>query len=164
MPDLEDRLVEWVRQERVSEHAVHPKRIKEKALSLHHEMGIVGKFLASTGWVARFIKRKGLVRRSTTSTGKQIPANAQEVAKRFMINIRTNTNRLQPSMVANMDEVPCYFDIPRHHTVDFQGFTHNQGEDDWPRESSFYCGTNSHGQWVKDQAYDNLQRPDEGAK
>lgn len=55
--------------------------------------------------------------------GQKIPANAQHVAVHFLADIvrHMDENSFSPGDIANMDEVPVYFNMPRNHTFDFNG-------------------------------------------
>lgn len=118
---LESNLLEWVRDQRVAAKPVNGKNLRNKALLLRGDEN--EEFRASVGWSHRFLRRHGLVRRAVTSVGQQIPANAQYVATHFLSDVVKNMeeNNFAQTDIANMDEVPVYFDMPRNHTIDYKG-------------------------------------------
>ena len=62
--------------------------------------------------------RNNLVHRRVTSVGQKVPKNVLEIAEEFledMKNIGEFTN------LPNMDESPCYLDVPRSSTIDKKG-------------------------------------------
>ena len=75
-------------------------------------------FKASTGWFRRMCIRNQLVNRRVTSIGQKFPDNAVELAEEFLKDMK---NIGDFSNIANMDETPCYFDIPRTSTIDKRG-------------------------------------------
>ena len=75
-------------------------------------------FLASDGWLRRFLKRNKIIFRRATSVGQKIPDNAPELAEAFLDSMLALPESQQ---IYNMDESPCYFDVPRAETFDFRG-------------------------------------------
>ena len=63
-------------------------------------------------------RRNNLVHRRVTSVGQKVPKNAVEIAEEFLEDMK-NTGEF--ANLANMDETPCYFDIPRSSTIDKKG-------------------------------------------
>ena len=72
-------------------------------------------FRASRGWFRRICRRNNLVHRRVTSVGQKVPKNAVEIAEQFLEVVK---NISEFSNLANMDETPCYFDIPRSSAID----------------------------------------------
>ena len=62
--------------------------------------------------------RNNLVHRRVTSVGQKVPKNAIEIAEQFLEDMK---NIGEFANFANMDETPCYFDIPRSSTIDKKG-------------------------------------------
>ena len=52
------------------------------------------------------------------SVGQKVPKNAVEIAEQFLEDMK---NIGEFANLANMDETPCYFDIPRSSTIDKKG-------------------------------------------
>ena len=63
-------------------------------------------------------RRNNLVHRRVTSVGQKVPKNAVEIAEQFLEDMK---NIGEFANLANMDETPCYFDIPRSSTIDKKG-------------------------------------------
>ena len=59
-------------------------------------------FLASDAWLRRILKRDKI--------GQKIPTNAPELAEAFLDSMLALPEFQQ---FYNMDEAPCYFDVPR---------------------------------------------------
>eukprot|EP00117_Sycon_ciliatum_P044204 scpid99834/ scgid31919/ len=64
-PDMEDMLLEWIREKRADEMAVHARAIRTKVrevlLDLYPDEDI--NFRASKGWLSRFLRRNDMVTR-----------------------------------------------------------------------------------------------------
>ena len=65
------------------------------------------------------LKRNNLKYRRVTSVGQKITIDAPEKAERFLADTRNCYQDYE--MILNMDETPCYFDLPRSTTYDFEG-------------------------------------------
>lgn len=94
--------------------------IRRKAIAsfneLYPESNIA--FKASNGWLTRFLKRNDITSRRATSVGQKIPQNAPELCDAFLDDMQSLKDY---DVIMNMDETPCYFDIPRSSTFDFKG-------------------------------------------
>ena len=55
-----------------------------------------------------------LVHRRVTSVSQKVPKNAVEIAEQFLEDMKNIGEFVN---LANMDETPCYFDIPRSSTI-----------------------------------------------
>ena len=60
-----------------------------------------------------------LVHRRVTSVSQKVPKNAVEIAEQFLEDMKNIGEFVN---LANMDETPCYFDIPRSSTTDKKGY------------------------------------------
>ena len=109
---MEDR-----RKERIT---VTEKKVRRKATLLFKELypDVQHEFRASRGWFRRMCRRNNLVHRRVTSVGQKVQKNAIEIAEQFLEDMK---NIGAFSNLANMDETPCYFDIPRSSTIDKKG-------------------------------------------
>ena len=123
--DMEGILVEWIKEMRQAEVAVHGKAICKKAKDVMEELypGENVPFATSKGWLSRFLRRQSLVSRRVTSVGQELPGNAQAAAKTFLKDVRGTIvyGDLAPVAVGNMDESPFWFDLPSSESYDFQG-------------------------------------------
>jgi hypothetical protein len=104
-PDVDGRVLEWVREERVSGNAVTMATIRKKAA----EVGAGTDFKASEGWAS--------------ASGQMIPSDAQEQALPFLKHVEhvIGSQQLTNSQLANMDETPVYFDLWRNSMIDLKG-------------------------------------------
>ena len=120
-PLLEEALVQYVKEERGKRQTVTGKMIRREATTLFPNIYPNPKetFKASNGWLTRMINRNNLSYRRVTSVGQKIPVDAPERADRFLAEMRDCSKDYE--MILNMDETPCYFDVPRSTTYDFSG-------------------------------------------
>ena len=104
---------------------MHGKAIQTKAKQQVAELypGMEDEFVASGGWLSRFLRRHRLVSRRVTSTGQAQPANAAVLARQFLESAVAIQERLHSdlSSVGNMDETPFWFDMPSNQTFDLEG-------------------------------------------
>ena len=61
---------------------------------------------------------ENLVHCRVTSVGQKVPKNAIEIADQFLQDMK---NFGEFANLANIDETPCYFDIPRSSIIDKKG-------------------------------------------
>ena len=121
-PQLERELLNWVRFERKGENSVTSSRLRDKASAIAKVRGIdLDTFKASQGWAVRFMNRSGLVQWRTTSIGQMVPEDAQTRAQEFLMKTKDLISGDIANALANMDEVPMYFDLPKSSTIDFKG-------------------------------------------
>ena len=120
-PLLDASVLQMMRERRAAKKAVTTKRIQRHARSVFHNLypenqGPV--FKASDGWVKRFMKRNNVVNKAATSVGQKVPEDAPERCDMFLDEMK---NLRRYDQYYNIDEIPCYFDIPRSKTFDFRG-------------------------------------------
>ena len=109
---IEDRLKEQITvTEKTSKRKLH-YYFKKLCLDVQHE------FRVSRVCFRRMCCRNNLVHRRVTSVGQKVPDNAVEIAERFLDDMK---NIGEFANIANIDETPCYFDIPRPSTIDKKG-------------------------------------------
>ena len=63
-------------------------------------------------------RRNNLVPRRVTCVGQKVPKTAVEIAEQLLDDMK---NIGESAHLANMDETPCYFDIPRSSNIDKKG-------------------------------------------
>ena len=102
---LEDELLEWVHERRSSGLRVSRKMISHKARAIHEQKckaaQLSSSFIASNGWVQKFMGRNGLsVRRRTTES-------------EYILQVRRQRNRLSYSHsdIIAMDETAVWQDM-----------------------------------------------------
>ena len=120
-PLLDTAVVDFIKQKRDERLVVTGKLIRRQAMiasfkELYPESNIA--FKASNGWLTLFLKRNEITFRRATSFCQKIPQNAPELCDAFLDDMQ---NLKEYDVIMNMDETPCYFDIPSSSTFDFKG-------------------------------------------
>ena len=72
-------------------------------------------FKASKGWFTRMFRRNNLVHRRVTNVVQKILKNTVEIVEKFLHDMKSI---VEFANLANMDEIPRYFDIPRSSIID----------------------------------------------
>ena len=94
--------------------------IQRKALVLFPKLYPMpcASFKASKGWLRRMLLRNNLSFRRVTSVGQKVPSDAPERCDRFLRKMQSIRGY---DYIWNMDETPCYFDMPESSTIDTKG-------------------------------------------
>ena len=122
-PELEDKLVEYVRERRESGSAVTTVQIRLYALKVMREIDPSSQFKASPKWCYNFMNRHDISIRRRTSIAQRLPDDFENKLveyQRYIIQLR-KTRQYANDMIANADQTPLTFDIPFNHTLDFKG-------------------------------------------
>uniref|UniRef100_A0A146PAS9 Tigger transposable element-derived protein 7 n=1 Tax=Fundulus heteroclitus TaxID=8078 RepID=A0A146PAS9_FUNHE len=119
---LEDKLEQWVVEQRAASRSVSTITIRMKATALASELNITD-FKGGPSWCFRFMKRRNLSIRTRTTVSQQLPKDYQEKLATFRAYCKKNITekKIRPEHITNMDEVPLTFDIPVNRTVDKTG-------------------------------------------
>lgn len=125
-PDLEAKLMEWIREQRAKGLTVNCAIIQIEAKKLfdqiQHDPSVPQpSFSASLGWVTKFLRRHDLVKRAFTSVGQKVPENASQLVTRMFHLFDEKVTGISGDNIANMDETPVYFDMPGSRTFDMRG-------------------------------------------
>lgn len=120
-PELENKVTEWVLDKRLNGIGLSGTMIRLKAKVIAREMPPeeVEGFTATTSWLYRFMKRKGLVIRQKTKIAQRLPQEFEDKIicfHRMIIRMR-NINKYEMQQIGNMDETPMNFDMPPSRTV-----------------------------------------------
>ena len=117
---LDQAILEFIEDRRKERITVTEKKVRRKATLLFKELypDVHHEFRASRGWFRRMCRRNNLVHRRVTSIRQKVPKNAVEIAEQFLEVVK---NISELANLANMDETPCYFDIPRSSAIDKKG-------------------------------------------
>ena len=117
---LDQAILEFIEDRQNERITVTEKKSRRKATLLFKELylDVQHEFRASRGWFRRMCRRNSLVHHRVTSFGQKVPKNAVEIAEQFLEDMK---NIGEFPNLANMDETPCYFDIPRSSTIDKKG-------------------------------------------
>ena len=71
-PELEDKLIVWIEEQRQSGYIMTRNMIRFKALVMTDELNITG-FQASNNWCIRFLARNNLALRQKTKIAQKLP-------------------------------------------------------------------------------------------
>ena len=84
---LDAAVLDYLKESRGKGIAVNGQKLRRKAKSLfpqlYHDYEH-GRFVASTGWLKRFMKRNEFTVRQATSVDQKIPVNAPELCDQFL--------------------------------------------------------------------------------
>ena len=118
-PLLDQAILEFIEDRRKERITVTKKKLEGMLhYYLKNSPEFQYEFRASRGWFRRICRRNNLVHRRVTSVGQKVPKNAVEIAEQFLEVVK---NISEFANLANMDETPCYFDIPRSSAIDKKG-------------------------------------------
>ena len=121
-PELEDKLVNWIEDQRQCGYIVTRNMIRMKALAMIDELNITG-FQASNNWCTRFLRRNNLALRQKTKIAQKLPEDQEEKIVNFhcfVLNCRKKANH-ELVNIGNMDETPVWFNMPSARTVNTRG-------------------------------------------
>lgn len=105
--DLEEQLFNWISERRVEGMLVSGSSVQAKALELSTDR----QFKASNGWLARFLRRRRLVTRRITTSGRALPVNSRDTIRMFLEQCgRFRVNNFDRRILLNMDETSIYLD------------------------------------------------------
>lgn len=115
-PQLDDDIKSWVLERRSHNLHVSTLSIQRYAKQLIRPHNPT--FIASYGWLQKFMGRAGLCIRTKTSVSQKLPDSYFEVVTSFRDFMARNRQRVDPEFILNMDETPVYFDNVPNTTVD----------------------------------------------
>lgn len=118
-PQLEDRLEDWIVEERAAGRSVSTVAIRLKATAMAQDLNIQH-FQGGPSWCFRFMKRRRLSIRQRTAAAQQLPEDYDEklsVFRRHCCNKMADRN-VPPHRVTSMDELPLTFHVPMKRTAD----------------------------------------------
>ena len=80
-------------------------------------------FIASPGWISKFMRRYRFVTRVKTTAGQSLPKNVSERIIDYVTNCRKRItrNQLPLNCIANMDETAVWADMPGNSTIKVRG-------------------------------------------
>ncbi|CAF1027868.1 unnamed protein product [Brachionus calyciflorus] len=127
-PLMESQLIDWIKEKRSNGACISGFSIRQKAIELYSriysnvdESNV--QFKASNGWLVNFCKRKNLVLRRITTSGRELPKNTPTVVKQFFSTCQNIVNlpTYSSNKVINMDESSVYLDFPSNYTYSTKG-------------------------------------------
>lgn len=121
-PQLEDKIEQWVIEQRTAGRSVSTVSIRLKATAVARDMQI-NDFRGGHSWCFRFMKRHNLSIRTRTTVSQQLPNDYKEKLAIFRTYCQNKITekKIRPEHITNMDEVPLTFDIPVNRTVEKTG-------------------------------------------
>ena len=139
---MDQDILEYITAQRNEQITITEKKARRKAkllfIELYPDTG--HEFKASKGWFTRMFRRNNLVHRRVTSVVQKILNNTVEIVEKFLHDMK---NIVEFANLANMDEIPRYFDIPRSSIIDKKKNTDGQNQDQRCRAFSFHRSFNS---------------------
>ena len=116
---MEDRIEQWVIEQRTVSRSVITVSIRLKAKALARELDI-NDFQGTPSWCFRFMKRHNLSIRTRTTVSQQLPDDYQEKLMLFRTYCtnKIDDQKIQLKHITNLDEVPLTFDIPVNRMVE----------------------------------------------
>ncbi|CAF1134857.1 unnamed protein product [Brachionus calyciflorus] len=117
--ELETELYEWILEKRRNGVCINKKMITTKALILNKD----NNFVASNGWFCNFLRRKNLVLRRITTSGRELPKDAGKTVIDFLRNCQDSfvLHDIDRNSLVNMDETSIYLDSPSSTTYSEAG-------------------------------------------
>ena len=112
--ELEEELLQWLRQLRSARQRVTRKMLMNEASRLYRVHNGDGHFIASEGWLRRFMRRKQITLRRRTIVSQRLPS---ELASKISNHIRSVRNlrkvhNYRAEQIAAMDETGLWLDMP----------------------------------------------------
>ena len=118
---VDNEILAWLLVQRECHLAVSLQMLREKALALVKPHN--AKFVASDGWVRKFMIRHNLSLRAKTSVAQKLPSDLEDKWKQFIedvCDLRAEDN-FKFELIGNMDETPLFFDMAPNRTVSQKG-------------------------------------------
>lgn len=125
--ELEEELLEWITERRAAMLRVSRKLIMKKAKIMHDEStddpAIKDSFVASRGWLEKFMKRNGLSLRRRTTIAQKNPSCMIDKLVMYVIQNRRLQRKFKypASSIIAMDETAIWSDMLSGTTVDTIG-------------------------------------------
>ena len=115
--EVDEEILEWVLVRRDAHLPVSRTLIKVKARHLVRPHN--SDFVASSGWLEKFMIRHGLSLRCKTSISQKLPAQLERKLECFLneVNIMREKHKYPDHLIINMDETPMYFDMLPQYTI-----------------------------------------------
>jgi len=131
-PEMEQKLIEYIVEQRTKKLAVRKLDIIAKALEFHKTCypSAQEHFSASNGWFHRFVKRANLSHRTPTHVLQQLKVNIEDEILEFwkkIIRLRTSVESIREmgdqkqTLFLNIDEVPIQLDLSPRKTYHIKG-------------------------------------------
>ena len=119
--DSDDVILKWILEQRelhvpVSRHMIQDFARRECS-------SLLPDFVASDGWLRKFMRRHELSLRCRTSTAQKLPADLEEKVSSFLNFVKNERleDEYENKYIVNMDETPVFFDLVPNRTVEQTG-------------------------------------------
>ena len=123
--EMEEELMTWVLERRSNRLHVSRKLIMQKALSFKEDprFDVDRSFVASRGWLEKFMQRNGLSLRRRTTEAQKDPDQLVDKLVSYILNARRlfRLHQYTPADVISMDETAVWCDMLSSTTVDKVG-------------------------------------------
>ncbi|XP_044028000.1 uncharacterized protein LOC122864529 [Siniperca chuatsi] len=121
--ELERRLSQWIYSMLDKHNRVSRNMIKKKALEIYPSVSDGGKmFVASTGWLQRFLQRNDLsLRRRTPMSQEETPPTEKLVSFVDYVGKAVSSNRILEGGIIVMDETAVLFNMVSPTAIDTRG-------------------------------------------
>lgn len=122
--ELDNKLFEFLVEQRGLGHSVSISDLQIKAREIAAGLDEdLGEFRASVGFILKWKKRFSVTRRRKTTDSRKDPQQQGEALRIFRENIVAAREEcaIQEDDIFNMDQLMCWFDMPRHYTYDIRG-------------------------------------------
>ncbi|XP_007245626.3 pogo transposable element with KRAB domain isoform X1 [Astyanax mexicanus] len=121
-PELEDRVEQWVIEQRTVGRSVSTVSIRLKAAAVARDMNI-DDFRGAPSWCFRFMKRRNISIHPRNTASQKLTKDYEETLAFFRnyCKNKITEKKIRPEHITNMDEVPLSFDIPVNCTVEATG-------------------------------------------
>ncbi len=109
-PQLEDKIEQWVIEQRTAGRSVSTVSIRLKATAVARDMNI-NDFRGGPSWCFLFMKRHNLSIRTRTIISQQLPKDYEEKLAIFRTYCKNKITekKIRPEHITNMDEIPLTF-------------------------------------------------------
>ena len=119
---IETQLVTWLQGKRSLRLRVTRKMVCQEAIKLHRQQGNTV-FVASRGWLTRFMERQKISLRRRTTVSQRLPRDLAPKVVHYLLQIRKMRKAVQYELkdIGAMDETALWLDMPAPTTLDFVG-------------------------------------------
>ena len=119
IPEIEEKLEEWIEHLRAGNLRVTRISIQRKAMEIFQSSDRSHDFTASRGWLENFLKRKTFTLRRRTTVSQRLPPDLVPRVVCFVLTTRKlfRKNSYALSAIGNMDETPLWLDMPGETTI-----------------------------------------------
>ena len=121
--DLEKKLLNWIVEKREQRLRVSRNMIRRKATDFSKEENENGVFVASAGWLDKFLQRNSFVVRRRTTVSQKLPDDYREKIVNYLVYLRQLRVKegYKDEDIIVMDETPVWLEQVANSTVERKG-------------------------------------------